>query len=139
MSENEFSVWWWDMDDGQHEEVRFVSAPEAGRAFCRLTTGPAARLGIVRRVIITDGGDCICAESRDGQLTYPPLPPRPEPPRPEGDKHDGPLEQNVKLLVVAEAARDLIENIRERGSHDNWKACAEALRLLNGGEKHDGH
>ena len=70
MSE-EFSVYWWDREDGQHEELRFVPADKATRAFERLTLGPASMLGMVKRVIITDGGDCICAEWRDGKLTYP--------------------------------------------------------------------
>ncbi len=28
---------------------------------------------------------------------------------------------------LVQAARDLVENIRERGSHDNWKALARLL------------
>ena len=59
---NEFSVYWWDQTGGQYEELRFVSAEEATKAAQRLTKGPASRLGIVDRVIITDGVDCICFE-----------------------------------------------------------------------------
>ena len=61
MSE-EFSVIWWDADGGQHDELRFVDGEKAVSACHRLTHGPAAMLGIVDRVIITDGGDCTCFE-----------------------------------------------------------------------------
>jgi hypothetical protein len=54
---DEFSVWWWDREDNQHEELRFVGAETAAKAAHRLCTGPAAKLGMVHRVIITDGGD----------------------------------------------------------------------------------
>ena len=37
--------------------------------------------------------------------------------------------ENNKLLGVATAAADLVENIAERGYHDNWKATANALRV----------
>ena len=66
MSENEFSVYWWDAQDGQHEEKRFVSAEEAFSAVERLTKGPASLLGIVNRVIITDGGDFTNFEWKKG-------------------------------------------------------------------------
>ncbi len=66
----EYSVWWWDRDGGQHEELRFVPARQAVEAAHRLTRGPAARLGMVQRVIITDGGDCINFEWRDGRITF---------------------------------------------------------------------
>jgi hypothetical protein len=69
---DEFSVYWWDRDGGQHEEMRFASVEQVMRAFGRLTMGPASRLGMVKRVIVTDGGDCICAEWKDGALTFPP-------------------------------------------------------------------
>ena len=59
---DEFSVYWWDRDYGQHEELRFVSAEAAMKAVARLTRGPASALGFVSRVIITDGGDCCCFE-----------------------------------------------------------------------------
>lgn len=38
------------------------------------------------------------------------------------------LEEIDRLRAVAIAARDLIENIREHGVHDNWKRTANALR-----------
>jgi hypothetical protein len=60
--DNQFSVYWWDADGGQHDELRFVDGEKAVSACRRLTHGPAAMLGIVDRVIITDGGDCTCFE-----------------------------------------------------------------------------
>ena len=72
MSDTEFSVYWWDRDDGQHEELRFADVDRVMRAFGRLTMGPAAMAGMVKRVIVTDGGDCICAEWKDGKHTFPP-------------------------------------------------------------------
>jgi len=60
--ENEFSVYWWDRDGGQHEELRFVDGERAVSACRRLTHGPASVLGFVERVIITDGGDCTAFE-----------------------------------------------------------------------------
>ena len=66
-SREEFSVYWWDCDGGQHEELRFVSAQRAVERCRTLTRGPASLLGIVKRVIITDGGDCCCFEWRSGE------------------------------------------------------------------------
>lgn len=67
---NEFSVYQF-FTDGTSERVRsFVSAEEAMKAFQHYTSNVAVRLGITGRVIITDGGDCICAEwtSVDGLI-----------------------------------------------------------------------
>jgi hypothetical protein len=58
----EFSVYWWDRDNGQHQELRFVKALPAVKAARRLSHGPASQLGMVNRVIITDGGDCCVFE-----------------------------------------------------------------------------
>lgn len=45
--------------DGTHEYVRrFVSGEEAVKAFKHYTDNVATKLGVVERVIITDGGDC---------------------------------------------------------------------------------
>ena len=50
-------------EDGTYEYVRrFVSMDDAAKAFAHYTVSVAARYGMVRRVIITDGGDCICME-----------------------------------------------------------------------------
>lgn len=51
---------------------RYVSAEEAVKAFQHYTTSIAAQMGIVRRVIITDGGDCITMEWQYGKgITFP--------------------------------------------------------------------
>jgi hypothetical protein len=42
-------------------------------------------------------------------------------------------EDNRKLALIAGAAKDLIENIRERGLNDNWKDTANALRAYEQG------
>jgi len=69
---NEFSVWWWDRDGGQHEELRFVEVERAFNACRRLIHGPASVFGFVDRVIITDGGDCTCFEwKKDLGVTWP--------------------------------------------------------------------
>lgn len=69
---NEFSVYQFFNND-THECVRsFVSAEEAMKAFQHYTNNVAVKLGLTARVIITDGGDSICAEwtAADG-LVYP--------------------------------------------------------------------
>ena len=72
MSEGEFSVCQC-FDDGTYEYVRrFVTAKKPMEAFKHYTHGVGAQLGITKRVIITDGGDCINAEWEHGKgLTYP--------------------------------------------------------------------
>ena len=71
-ADKEFSVYWWDASGGQHEELRYDLPQVAMRAVQRLTRGPASVLGIVSRVIITDGGDCCVFEwtKKDG-ITWP--------------------------------------------------------------------
>ena len=73
MTRGEFSVWWWDVDGGQHEELRFVDAEKAMDRVVALAKGPSSHLGIVTRIIITDGGDCTCLEWRKLEgLVFPP-------------------------------------------------------------------
>ena len=69
---SEFSVYQL-LADGTTERVRaFVGAEEAVDTFKSLTERPAAQLGIIRRVIITDGGDYTCFEWRYGEgVTFP--------------------------------------------------------------------
>ena len=67
MTTNEFSVYWWDASDGQHEELRFVDGETAVNRASSLANGPAAQLGMVKRIIITDGGDFINFEWKHGQ------------------------------------------------------------------------
>lgn len=68
----EFSVCQF-FDDGTHEYVRrFVTAEEAVKAARHYTENVAARLGLVPRVIITDGGDCTVFEWVRGKgVTFP--------------------------------------------------------------------
>jgi len=72
MSDNEFSVYQF-FANGSYERVReFVSAEEAARAARHYTDNVATRLGVVKRVIITDGDDCCCFEWKRGQgVTFP--------------------------------------------------------------------
>lgn len=60
--------------DGSWSRVRsFVSIEDALEAFEHYTSAAAAADGIVTRVIVTDGGDCINYEWRRGRgMTYPP-------------------------------------------------------------------
>jgi hypothetical protein len=63
----EFSVCQF-FDDDTYEYVRqYVSAEEAMKAFQHYTNNVAVKMGIVKRVIITDGGDCIAAEWQLGK------------------------------------------------------------------------
>jgi hypothetical protein len=70
---NEFSVYQF-FKDGQSERVReFVSAEEAMKAFMHYCTSVGAKLGVVSRVIVTDGGDCTNMEWKYGEgIVYPP-------------------------------------------------------------------
>ena len=69
---NEFSVCQF-FKDGTYEYVRrYVSAEEAFNAVKHYTTSIGAKLGITRRVIITDGGDCCCFEWQyEKGITFP--------------------------------------------------------------------
>ena len=59
---NEFSVYQFFMDDSYERVREFVSAEEAMQAFRHYTTNVSSRIGMTKRVILTDGGDCICFE-----------------------------------------------------------------------------
>ena len=69
---NEFSVCQF-FEDGSYEYVRRrVNAEEAVKAAVFYTTNVASRMGITRRVIITDGGDCTNWEWQFGKgVTFP--------------------------------------------------------------------
>jgi len=58
---NEFSVYQF-FPVGQERTKEFVSPEEAVAEFIRLTRTLGAKIGTTKRVIITDGGDCLCAE-----------------------------------------------------------------------------
>jgi len=61
-------------EDGSYEYVRrYVDAEEASRATAHYCGSVGAKLGFTKRVIVTDGGDCICFEWKFGEgIVYPP-------------------------------------------------------------------
>lgn len=73
MSAGEFSVCQF-FPNGTHEYVRRgVDAEEAVRVARHYTANVASKLGMVERVIITDGGDDCCFEWKKGEgVTFPP-------------------------------------------------------------------
>jgi len=72
-TEGEFSVCQFFIDDTHEYTRRFVSAEEAVQAFSHYTQSVAVKMGLVKRVIITDGGDCITMEWQAGKgPTFPP-------------------------------------------------------------------
>lgn len=75
MSErNEFSVVQYFPDDSYEYVRRYVSATEAMTAARHYCTSVGAKLGITKKVIITDGGDFICFEwTKEKGVTFPPL------------------------------------------------------------------
>jgi len=66
----EFSVYWWDPEGQQYEEARFTDITTVQSAVSRLTGGPAAKMGIIKRVLVTDGGDCCCFEWKDSKIMF---------------------------------------------------------------------
>ncbi len=73
MSATEFSVWWFDELGLSYRDACFVDAGTAVHAAKALTDRPAALLGTIQRVIITDGGDCTVFEWKHGAgVTWPP-------------------------------------------------------------------
>jgi hypothetical protein len=74
MSEELFSVYqmFSEKAGGMTEKVReLVPAQQAIEAFAHYTNSVGAKLGIVERVIVTDGGDCTNVEWRYGKgYTY---------------------------------------------------------------------
>lgn len=71
---NEFSVWQF-FEDGSQEKVRdHVSAEEAVTAARHYTDNLACKLGITRRVIITDGDDFTVFEWLHGKGVVFPTP-----------------------------------------------------------------
>jgi len=60
--------------DGSYERVReLVPAEEAVKAAHHYTHNVATKLGVVERVIITDGDDYCCFEWKKGEgITFPP-------------------------------------------------------------------
>ena len=73
IARNEFSVYQFFPDDLYERVNSFVSAEKAVRTAKFLTTNVAARFGITKRVIVTDGGDSIVFEWIAGKgVTFPP-------------------------------------------------------------------
>jgi hypothetical protein len=69
---DEFSVWIFFPDGSHVDEVRWVDAETAVRLAKEITERPAAEIGLIERVIITDGGDNTCFEWKHGQgVTFP--------------------------------------------------------------------
>ena len=77
---------WWEFDidaralpDGTYEyERRFVGPEEAVGAAISYSSNVSATHGLTRRVIITDGGDCVNWEWRFGEgVVFPPPAPAP--------------------------------------------------------------
>lgn len=60
--------------DDTYEYVRTaVTAEEAMRAVSHYINNPAAKIGITKRVIVTDPGDCICFEWKFKEgIVFPP-------------------------------------------------------------------
>lgn len=72
-TENEFSVCQFFPDETYEYVRRFVSAEEAVNTAKHYCNSVGARMGTTRRVIITDGGDCINFEWKYGEgVVYPP-------------------------------------------------------------------
>jgi hypothetical protein len=69
--QGEFSVYWWDAAGNQHDESRFVGIDTVKANIMRLTQGPAAMLGAVKKVMITDGYDCCNFLWDDGKILFP--------------------------------------------------------------------
>jgi len=59
---NEYSVYQF-FEDGSYERIKhFVSVKEATDTFAFFTHNVCSRVGLTKRVIITDGGDATVAE-----------------------------------------------------------------------------
>lgn len=72
-SKREFSVCQFFPDDSYEYVRRFVTAEEAVAAAKFYTSNVAAQTGLTKRVIITDGGDCVNFEWEFGKgITFPP-------------------------------------------------------------------
>lgn len=71
-----FTVWWFDPQDNLYFELVTEDPKSAVEKAKSLTTRPAAMLGIIASVIVTDGGDCTCFEWINGKgVTFPPRKP----------------------------------------------------------------
>lgn len=72
-SANEFSVCQFFADDSYEYLGRYLSDENAVRMAVQAARSVGAKLGTTKRVIITDGGDCINWEWKHGEgIVYPP-------------------------------------------------------------------
>jgi hypothetical protein len=72
---HEFSVYQYFVN-GQYEKVReYVELNEAMKAAEHYSNNVAVKMGITARVIVTDGGDCIVWEWKQGEGIVWPKPP----------------------------------------------------------------
>jgi hypothetical protein len=72
-TDGEYSVCQFFMNDTHEYVRRWVGPEEAMAAFKFYTQNVASRMGIVQRVIVTDGGDCTNAEwVYEKGITFPP-------------------------------------------------------------------
>jgi hypothetical protein len=70
-NENQFSVYWFDPDGNTHKEREWIGAKEAVQFAHSLTSRPAAKIGVIKRVVITDADDFTCFMWEDGKVIYP--------------------------------------------------------------------
>jgi hypothetical protein len=69
----EFSVCQFFEDDTYEYVRRHVDAEEAMKAAAHYCSSVGAKLGFTKRVIVTDGGDCIAFEWKAGEgVVFPP-------------------------------------------------------------------
>lgn len=57
-----FSVYWYDPQGTQHRDQYLTTLKETKHAFDRLVDGPAAKMGVIKRVVVTDALDCLVCE-----------------------------------------------------------------------------
>ena len=73
VEEEHFNVYQFFADDSYEQVRELVPAEEAVKAAHHYTHNVASKLGMVERVIITDGGDDCCFEWKRGEgVTFPP-------------------------------------------------------------------
>ena len=79
MTIGEYSVWEFYPDDTYSPVARWVTDAEAVRIAHRVTQKPAVLLGVIIKVIITDGGDfCVFQWEHGKGVTFPPPMAQPE-------------------------------------------------------------
>ena len=69
---NLYNLFWWDKDGNQHNELERHPLDDTFKsAMARLTRGPAAMMGAVQKVMVTDMDDFTNYLWEDGQLVFP--------------------------------------------------------------------